>query len=100
MSDVEVKYYEDEPEAFNVTLGFIITAVFLLVVVIFSYFLFTSMLSQDRNQKRSIVKTPKLNVLNQEYDFQLDDLRWVNKSQGVVKVPIDVGMQYVIKRYN
>ncbi len=35
MSDVEVKYYEDEPDAVNVTLGFIITAVFLLVVVIF-----------------------------------------------------------------
>ena len=100
MSDVEIKYYEDEPQAFNVSLGILITAVFLLIVVIFSYFLFTSMLSHDKNQKRDLVKTPKLDVLNQEYEFQLDDLRWVDKSQGVVKVPIDVGMQYVIKRYN
>ena len=100
MSDVEVKYFENEPESFNVTLGFIITVVFLLVVIIFSYFLFASMVSQDKNEKRNMVKTPKLDVLNQEYEFQLDDLRWVDKPTGVVKVPIDVGMQYVIKRYN
>ncbi|RAP26583.1 hypothetical protein DID74_01845 [Candidatus Marinamargulisbacteria bacterium SCGC AG-333-B06] len=100
MSDVEVKYFENEPESLNVILGFIFTAVFLLVVIIFSYFLFTAMLSQDKNEKRNSVKTPKLDVLNQEYEFQLDDLRWIDKSKGVVKVPVDVGMQYVIKRYN
>tara|TARA_B100000427_G_scaffold329551_1_gene346272 strand:- start:3051 stop:3353 length:303 start_codon:yes stop_codon:yes gene_type:complete len=100
MSDVEVKYFENEPESFNVTLGFIITVVFLLVVIIFSYFLFASMVSQDKNEKRNMVKTPKLDVLNQDYEFQLDDLRWVDKPTGVVKVPIDVGMQHVIKRYN
>ncbi|MBI59679.1 hypothetical protein CL657_00505 [bacterium] len=100
MSDIEVKFYEDEPQAFNVSIGIIVTAIFLLVVDVFSYFLFVSMLSQVKDDKLKIVKTHRLDDLNQEYEFQLDDLRWIDKAEGVVKVPIDVGIQYVIKRYN
>ena len=100
MSDIEVKFYEDEPRAINVSVGIILTAVFLLVIVIFSYFLFISMLSQDKDEKLKIVKTHRLDELNQEYEFKLDELRWIDKSKGVVKVPISVGVQHVIKRYN
>ena len=100
MANVDVKFFEDEPKSTNVGLLIVVTSIFLTVVVIFSYFLFISMLSQDKDLKQSFVKTPLLDELNQEYDFRLNELRWIDKESGFVKVPIDVGMQYVIKRYN
>jgi hypothetical protein len=100
MANVDVKFFEDEPKSTNVGLLIVVTSIFLTVVVIFSYFLFISMLSQDKDLKQSFVKTPRIDELNQEYDFRLNELRWIDKDNGFVKVPIDVGMQYVIKRYN
>ena len=52
------------------------------------------------NNKYSDVKTSLLDDLNKQYESNLNRLEWVDKTQGVVKVPINNGVDYIINKYS
>ena len=100
MSDIQLSYDKEEPSSFNITIAVLGTVVVLIIVFVFTYYLFTSMLSQDQNQKYDLVKTTLLDKYNKEYSKNMNQLKWIDKDKGIVKVPIEFGIEQVVKDYN
>ncbi len=98
MSDLD--YDKAEPANTMVGLSVFITSILITIIVVASYFMFVAFLSGDQNQKYELSKTYRLDQLNQLYQKNLNKLEWQNKQKGVVKVPIDVAMDHVVKSYN
>ena len=95
-----MQYDHEEPNSSFVGVSIFVTSVLIVVIMIVAYFIYISFLSFDQNQKYGFSKTDRLDELNAEYESNLNDLQWVNKSKGIVKVPIDQAMQNVVNSYN
>ena len=98
MSDLD--YDKAEPANNIVGYSVFVTSILITVIVVASYFMFVAFLSKDQNEKYEFSKTQRLDQLNQSYQKNLNKLDWQNKQMGVVKVPIDVAMDHVVKSYN
>ena len=95
-----VNYDKQEPSSKGVGVSVFVTVVFLVGIVIGSYYLFVSLLSVDQNAKYEYSKTILKNELDHEYQKNLQSLMWVDRSKGIVKVPIQAGVDAVIEAYN
>ena len=93
-------YDKNEPNSNMIGIVVTATLFFLIVVFIASYYLFVSFLSLEQNSKYDVVKTSLLDSLNKEYDQKMNEIKWIDKSNNIVKVPIEYGIDYVVDKYN
>ena len=98
MGDFKIAYEKEEPNNFGMAFFVSLTILLLIVIFVGSYYIFTSILSDDLNSKQLTVKYKQINQLKSDQDLKLNELKL--NSNGSVKVPIDVGIQHVIKTYN
>ena len=53
-----------------------------------------------RVSKYGLSKSHRLDDLNHDYETNLNALKWISKEKGIVKVPINVAVDHVVKTYN
>lgn len=58
----------------------------------------TSLTFKDKNFFTTFETGEDVNKLNSEKQKYLDSYGWINKEKGMVHVPIDIAMDYFIKR--
>lgn len=100
MADFKIAYQKEEPNNLNIFLFILITLVFLVVIFIGSYYIYISILSSDMNDKQLNSKYTRYEELKTSYEKNLNSLKFIDTKKKKVKVPIDVGIQHVIKNYN
>lgn len=93
-------YDKNEPNSNMIGIVVTATLFFLVIVFIASYYLFVSFLSLEQNSKYDVVKTSLLDSLNKEYDQKMNEIKWIDKSNNIVKVPIEYGIDHVVDKYN
>ena len=93
-------YDKNEPNSNMIGIVVTATLFFLIIVFIASYYLFVSFLSLEQNSKYDVVKTSLLDSLNKEYDQKMNEIKWIDKSTNIVKVPIEYGIDHVVDKYN
>ena len=99
MSDLNLDYDKQDPNSKLVSVSVIVTVLFLAVVILASYYFFVAFLSVDLNSKQQMAKSTKSQLLNKAATIELNALKWADKGQGRVKIPIDVAIKYVVKEY-
>tara|TARA_Y200000002_G_C22325325_1_gene514393 strand:+ start:51 stop:353 length:303 start_codon:yes stop_codon:yes gene_type:complete len=100
MGDFKVAYEKEEPNNLGIGLSITLTVVFLVGIFIFAYYIFISILSQDLNDKQLMTKPILLKELRKEQRANLNDLKLIDSKKKIIKVPIDVAIDHVIKTYN
>ena len=91
-------YDKNEPNSNMIGIVVTATLFFLIIVFIASYYLFVSFLSLEQNSKYDVVKTSLLDSLNKEYDQKMNEIKWIDKSTNIVKVPIEYGIDHVVDK--
>ena len=92
-------YDQTEPDVFASSASIVITGFLLVAVVLGSYVFYKSTVSDELARKQDTPK-PQVRVQLENYETQqLNNLTWLNKSKGEVKVPIDVAKRLIIKDY-
>jgi hypothetical protein len=100
MADLKISYEKEEPNNLGIGLSVSATVVFLIGIFVLSYYIFISILSQDLNEKQLMSKPLLLKELRAEQRKNLSEIKLLDSQKKIVKVPIDVAVQYVIKKYN
>ena len=95
-----IKYDKTEPANSLVGISVFVTTILITIILIASYFVFVSLLSIDQNEKYKYSDTNKIDALNQQYQQNLNALKWVDKKKNIVKIPVKDAMNYVVKMYN
>ena len=100
MGDFKIAYEKEEPNNLGIGLSVGLTIVFLVGIFILAYYIFISILSQDLNEKQLMSKPVLLKEIRSEQRANLNNLKMIDSQKKLVKVPIDVAIDHVIKAYN
>ena len=74
---------------------------FFIIVIVGCFYLYKSLLSSDQNEKQDTAKQHvNIQELDRESYLLLHSLKWRDKANGQVQIPIDMAMKHVIKTYN
>jgi hypothetical protein len=100
MSSGVINHDQSEPNAVAALITIIVVFVCLLGVSFGSYFYFNTSLTQELNVKED-TSVPRLLKSQRLYeDDYLYSLKWENKKDRIIHIPIELAMKNVIKRYN
>ncbi|MBT5274973.1 hypothetical protein HOG98_10315 [bacterium] len=99
--DAVLFYQESEPHSFTIGMLMVLFIVFLFGVFYVSLVFYDSTWSEEIVDKELSIKPSKqltkLRVLESERLNQ--PIQWVDKESGIVRVPIQIAMSSIVKKY-
>ena len=90
---------ESNPDNLKITLFLAAMVVFMVIIVVWSIFFFKGMTSDVLNQKQLTPKGEERQALELYEQDRLSSYSWVDKSKGIVQIPIELAVQQVIDDY-
>lgn len=76
-----------------------ITSVVIISTLVFGFFFYRSTLSAELTKKENS-NLPLLSKQHKIYEQeQVNTLKWINKSQNKIQIPVKLAMEHVVKKY-
>jgi len=93
------EFEENKTDNSAIGLSLILSSIFVFGSVLFAFILYRSTVSATINEKQiTDIPMERQKLISYE-ESNLNALRFINKSEGVVQIPIDLAMKRVIKDY-
>ena len=99
MSSGQINHESDNPKSLTILIYMLGIGAILWGSVILGYFFYESTRSMELNTKENTpipIETQRLNTSQLE---ELNSLKWVNKSEEKVRIPISEAKKLVLKNY-
>ncbi len=95
-----VEEFVNEPNSAGIWLSMGLTTVVLIVIVYFGslYYRASASHAMDSREENGEISA-ELAALHAYESEMAGTLKWINKDEGLVQVPIDVAMDLVVKAY-
>jgi len=100
MSIGTINHDQSVPNTKIALIVIVLTAIFVVAVGVFAKFYYTSTLSSELTIKEDTgvpLELKKQRAYENEY---LSDLKWIDKSQDRLHLPIELAMKHVVSSYN
>jgi len=88
----EINHDTTEPDAKIISIWFFWIGVFLVLVVIGSIYYYYGTFSEEQNSKENVSS-------QKDYSDPMTKAAWIDKSQGTLRLPIDIAVQKVVEDY-
>ncbi len=96
---VQINHDTSEPYSKQIFFFSLIFSVCLIVIFITSLWFYRSTVSNEIYLKEDVNISSSLQNMREEEDNELRRFGWVDKSKGVIKLPIDMAMRRIVESY-
>ncbi|NQY73689.1 MAG: hypothetical protein HRT90_02900 [Candidatus Margulisbacteria bacterium] len=88
-----------EPKLLPIALTILVTVFIIVLFFGYSAYYFSGKASEELNSKEITEKSTDLTQLRVYEDELLNQLKWRDKSKGLVKIPITMAMEKIVEKY-
>ncbi len=96
----EIHHDLQQPDHIRLTVAILASAVIIFLSVWGCYLFYVGTLSDEVRLKESGPAPMAIRELRVTETAELTRLQWVDQAKGQVKIPIDMAMDAVVKKYN
>ncbi len=94
-----MKYDNVQPKDRPINLSIILTMVIIGLIFVWSVYLFKVMITKEERQKEITNASLELTQLRAYEKEELNSVKWINKNENKVKLPINIAIKKTVQKY-